>query len=82
MDMRFLQPVVPGNRLEMDVQVVKFIQDFAIVEGVAEVDGAMVAKGKLGFARRSLQSSAPPPRIREEGVGSPQPVLASGERML
>ena len=61
-DMRFLVPVVPGDKLEIDVRALKFIEDFAFVEGVATVDGAVVAKGKLGFARRSLQTSPPAER--------------------
>jgi len=52
-EMRFLVPVVPGDRLEIDVQVLKFIADFAVVEGVATVNGTVVARGKLGFARRA-----------------------------
>jgi len=55
-EMRFLAPVVPGDRLEMDIQVLKFIADFALIEAVATVNGTTVARGKLGFARRSLQS--------------------------
>lgn len=58
-DMRFLIPVVPGDRMEIDVQVLKFIEDFALVEGVATVDRTVVARGKLGFARRSLQAPHP-----------------------
>jgi len=58
-EMRFLVPVVPGNKLEMDIQVLKFIEGFALVEAVATVDGTVVARGKLGFARRSLQGTAP-----------------------
>ena len=58
-DMRFLIPVVPGDKLEIEVQFLKFVEDLAFVEGVATVDGAVVAKGKLGFARRSLP--IPPP---------------------
>ena len=58
-EMRFLVPVVPGNRMEIDVQVLKFIPDFALVEAVVTVDGAAVAKGKLGFARKSLQTHPP-----------------------
>ena len=58
-EMRFLVPVVPGNRLEIEVQVLKFIEDFALVEAVATVDGTPVAKGKLGFARRGLQAHNP-----------------------
>ena len=58
-EMRFLVPVVPGNRLEMNVQVLKFIEGFALIEAVATVDGTIVAKGKLGFAKRSLQATSP-----------------------
>jgi 3-hydroxyacyl-[acyl-carrier-protein] dehydratase len=54
-EMRFLVPVVPGNRLEIEIQVLKFIEGFALVEAVATVDGTTVAKGKLGFARRGFQ---------------------------
>jgi 3-hydroxyacyl-[acyl-carrier-protein] dehydratase len=53
-EMRFLVPVVPGDRVEIDVRVLKFIEDFALVEGVATVDRTVVARGKLGFARRAL----------------------------
>lgn len=58
-EMRFLVPVVPGNKLEMDIQVLKFIEGFALIEAVASVDGTAVARGKLGFARRSLQGALP-----------------------
>ena len=58
-EMRFLVPVVPGNRIEIEVQVLKFIEDFALVEAVATVDATAVAKGKLGFARRGLQAHHP-----------------------
>jgi 3-hydroxyacyl-[acyl-carrier-protein] dehydratase len=54
-EMRFLVPVVPGNKMEMDIQVLKFIEGFALIEAVATVDGTAVARGKLGFAKRSLQ---------------------------
>jgi 3-hydroxymyristoyl/3-hydroxydecanoyl-(acyl carrier protein) dehydratase len=57
--MRFLVPVIPGNRLEIEIKVLKFIEDLALVEAVATVDATVVAKGKLGFARRGLQSRAP-----------------------
>lgn len=58
-EMRFLLPVVPGDCMEMEVQVLKFAGDCALVEGVATVDGTVVARGKLGFARSSLEISAP-----------------------
>jgi 3-hydroxymyristoyl/3-hydroxydecanoyl-(acyl carrier protein) dehydratase len=57
--MRFLVPVVPGNRMEVEIKVLKFIEDLALVEAVATVDGTIVAKGKLGFARRGLAEPQP-----------------------
>jgi 3-hydroxyacyl-[acyl-carrier-protein] dehydratase len=53
-EMTFLKPVIAGDRMEIQVSVCKFIADFAIVEAVVSVDQAVVAKGKLGFARRVL----------------------------
>jgi 3-hydroxyacyl-[acyl-carrier-protein] dehydratase len=53
-DMGFLVPVVPGDRMEIDVLGLKFVEDFALVEGVARVDRTVLARGKLGFARRAL----------------------------
>ncbi len=55
-EMRFLKPVVPGDRMEMEVRVLKFIADFALVDVSASVNGTEVAKGKLGFARRGLEN--------------------------
>ena len=58
-EMRFLVPVVPGNRLDIEVQVLKFIEGFALVEAVASVDSTPVARGKLGFARREFAAGPP-----------------------
>jgi 3-hydroxyacyl-[acyl-carrier-protein] dehydratase len=52
--MRFLVPVVPGDRMEIEVKVLKFVQDLALVEGQVTVDGSLVATGTLGFGRRKL----------------------------
>jgi 3-hydroxyacyl-[acyl-carrier-protein] dehydratase len=54
-NMRFLAPVVPGDRMEIELRVLKFIEDLALVEAVATVEGMVVATGKLGFARRSFE---------------------------
>jgi 3-hydroxyacyl-[acyl-carrier-protein] dehydratase len=54
-NMRFLAPVVPGDKMEIELRVLKFIEDLALVEAVATVDNMIVATGKLGFARRSFQ---------------------------
>jgi 3-hydroxyacyl-[acyl-carrier-protein] dehydratase len=53
-DMRFLAPVFPGDRLEISVDILKIAGDIALVEGVISVDSTIVARGKLGFARRAL----------------------------
>jgi 3-hydroxyacyl-[acyl-carrier-protein] dehydratase len=52
--MRFLVPVVPGDRMQIDVKILKLVADLALVEGTVTVDGTLVATGTLGFARRSL----------------------------
>ncbi len=57
-NMRFLAPVVPGDRMEIELRVLKFIEDLALVEAVATVDDMVVATGKLGFARRSFQPAS------------------------
>ena len=41
--------------MEIELRVLKFIEDLALVEAVATVDHIVVATGKLGFARRSFQ---------------------------
>jgi 3-hydroxyacyl-[acyl-carrier-protein] dehydratase len=60
-DMRFLVPVVPGDRMEIAVQILKIVGDIALVEGIVTVSGNAVARGKLGFARRTLGAAAPVP---------------------
>jgi 3-hydroxyacyl-[acyl-carrier-protein] dehydratase len=66
-NMRFLAPVVPGDRMEIELRVLKFLEDLALVEAVVTVDHVVVATGKLGFARRSLQPAAAEEPNVEEG---------------
>jgi 3-hydroxyacyl-[acyl-carrier-protein] dehydratase len=63
-DMRFLVPVLPGDRMEIAVQILKIAGDIALVESSVTVDQTVVARGKLGFARRTL---APPPVANSDG---------------
>jgi len=51
-DMRFLVPVLPGHTMIMEVKIVKMTPDAALVEGIATVDGTVVTRGKLSFARK------------------------------
>jgi 3-hydroxyacyl-[acyl-carrier-protein] dehydratase len=53
-DMRFLVPVVPGDRMEIAVQIIKMAGDIALCEGTVRVGETVIAHGKLGFARRKL----------------------------
>jgi 3-hydroxyacyl-[acyl-carrier-protein] dehydratase len=51
-DMRFLAPVLPGHTMIMEINVLKMVEEAALVEGVAQVEDAVVARGKLSFARK------------------------------
>jgi len=57
-DMRFLVPVVPGDRMEIAAQILKTAGDITLCEGSVTVGGTVVARGKLGLARRTLGSGA------------------------
>jgi 3-hydroxyacyl-[acyl-carrier-protein] dehydratase len=51
-DMRFLVPVLPGDTLTMEVNIIKMTEEAALVEGVASVGETVVTRGKLSFARK------------------------------
>jgi 3-hydroxyacyl-[acyl-carrier-protein] dehydratase len=51
-DMRFLVPVLPGDTVIMEVNVLKMTEEAALVEGVARVGDTVVTRGKLSFARK------------------------------
>jgi len=51
-DMRFLVPVLPGDTITMEVNIVKMSEEAALVEGVARVGDTVVTRGKLSFARK------------------------------
>jgi 3-hydroxyacyl-[acyl-carrier-protein] dehydratase len=57
-EMRFLVPVLPGDRMEIAVRILKIAGDIALVEGDVTVDRTVVACGKLGFARRTMGQAA------------------------
>jgi len=59
-DMRFLVPVVPGDQMRIAVQILKLAGDIALVEGTVTVHDTVIARGKLGFARRTLPLDIPP----------------------
>jgi 3-hydroxyacyl-[acyl-carrier-protein] dehydratase len=51
-DMRFLVPVLPGDTLTMEINVLKMTDEAALVEAVARVTDTVVTRGKLSFARK------------------------------
>lgn len=51
-EMRFLVPVLPGQTMIIDVNVLKMVERGAFVEGIVRVNDAVVAQGKLGFGRK------------------------------
>lgn len=53
-NMRFITPIVPGDRMEINIKVLKIVKDLALIEGSVTVDGTLAASGQLGFARRAL----------------------------
>jgi 3-hydroxyacyl-[acyl-carrier-protein] dehydratase len=53
-DMKFLVPVLPGHTLIIEVNILKMTEQAALVEGVASVEGTVVTRGKLSFARKIM----------------------------
>ena len=47
---RFLQPVVPGDQLKIQVENVKSLPNAAYVSGVASVDDKKIAEAELVFS--------------------------------
>lgn len=48
--MKFKRVVVPGDRLKLDVKIIKRKGPIGVGEAIATVDGKIVAKGELTFA--------------------------------
>jgi len=48
--LRFLKPVIPGDRLDITVKTVKIAHTGGIFETEAMVDNTVVAKGEMTFA--------------------------------
>lgn len=48
--MKFKRKVVPGDRLKLEVKIIKRKGPIGVGEAIATVDGILVAKGELTFA--------------------------------
>jgi 3-hydroxyacyl-[acyl-carrier-protein] dehydratase len=51
---RFLKPVIPGDRLQIEVTMIKAISVGGVVEAIATVEGQRVAKANLTFGVKRL----------------------------
>jgi 3-hydroxyacyl-[acyl-carrier-protein] dehydratase len=51
-NMKFFAPVFPGQTMFIEVNVIKMVEDAALVEGVVTVEENVVVTGKLSFARK------------------------------
>jgi 3-hydroxyacyl-[acyl-carrier-protein] dehydratase len=60
---RFKRPVVPGDQLRLEVEILRFARSISKFRGVATVDGAIAAEAELMCTLREV---APP--------GAPAPV--------
>ena len=47
MNLKFRSPVVPGDRLRMDVRLVRRLRDMVLLRGTARTDAGVVASGEL-----------------------------------
>ena len=74
--MRFLVPVVPGDRLDFDVKMLKLAADVALVEGTVAVGETIVARGRLGFVRRTLDTKP------DEPPGNPKRLIGPAGKMV
>ena len=50
---------MPGDRMEIAVQILKMAGDTTLIEGTITVVATVVARGKLGFAQRTLEWPGP-----------------------
>ena len=57
---RFKRPVVPGEQLRLEVEILRFAKSISKFRGVATVDGAVAAEAELMCTLRDVE---PPQRI-------------------
>jgi len=54
MEFRFLRPLLPGDRLEVQMEITKAVGTNRIIEGRGTVEGETVATGKFTFGKLRL----------------------------
>lgn len=63
---RFKRPVVPGDQLRLEVEIVRFARSISKFKGVATVDGAVAAEAELMCTLRAVD---PPQRPGDRAAG-------------
>jgi 3-hydroxyacyl-[acyl-carrier-protein] dehydratase len=63
---RFKRPVVPGDQLRLEVEILRFARSISKFRGVATVDGAVAAEAELMCTLREVG----PPAGTPSGAGS------------
>jgi 3-hydroxyacyl-[acyl-carrier-protein] dehydratase len=53
---RFLHPVIPGDQLQIEVNVTKMVSTGGLVNALASVEGQTVAKAELGFGVKRVSA--------------------------
>jgi 3-hydroxyacyl-[acyl-carrier-protein] dehydratase len=60
---KFRRPVVPGDVLDLDVELLRFRRGFGRVRAVASVNGEVAAEGEIGFAGRKKADADESPEV-------------------
>ncbi len=61
---RFKRPVVPGDQLRLEVEIVRFARSISKFKGVATVDGQVAAEAELMCTLRTVE----PPQLPGAGA--------------
>jgi 3-hydroxyacyl-[acyl-carrier-protein] dehydratase len=64
---RFKRPVVPGDQLRLEVEILRFARSISKFRGVATVDGAVAAEAELMCTLREVAPSASAPGQPPQG---------------
>jgi 3-hydroxyacyl-[acyl-carrier-protein] dehydratase len=67
-DARFRRPVVPGDQLRLEVDVISWRANFCKLRGRASVDGVLAAEATLMCKMVDRDSVEAPPAIQPAGV--------------
>jgi 3-hydroxyacyl-[acyl-carrier-protein] dehydratase len=68
-DARFRRPVVPGDQLRLEVEVISWRNDFCKLRGKASVEGVLAAEATLMCKMVDRDSVEAPPAVQPAGVG-------------